>query len=70
MYCIYVRRSALEIDVELRQTTVLRRTIEVIETAHGETSGLPVSAASETHVYRGRKEDAYIGVQNADATTP
>lgn len=60
----------MEGDDERGQAAVLRGTVQAFQVTHGEASGLPVQAAAEAHVYRGRQEDAHIRVQDADATAP
>lgn len=57
----------MEGDVELGEAAVLRGTVSAIQVAYGETSGLQVPAAAETHVHRRRQEDAYLRIQVADA---
>ena len=59
----------MESDVEFRETAVLRGAITAVEAAHGEASRLQVQAAAETHLHRGREEDAHIRVQVVDAAT-
>lgn len=59
----------MEGDVELGEAAILRGTVSAIQAAHGEAPGLQVSAAAETHVHRGRQEDAHLRVQVADAAT-
>lgn len=60
----------MEGDDERGQTAVLRGTVQAVQAAHGKAPGLPVPAAAEAHVHRGRQENAHIRVQDADAAAP
>lgn len=57
----------MEVDVEFGEAAVLRGTVATLETAHGEASGLQVSAAAKADVHRGWQKDAHLRVQVANA---
>lgn len=59
-------RRPLESHVQLRETTVLRRTIEAVEAPHGKAPGLSIPPPPEKDLHCRREEDEDIRVQVLD----